>query len=158
MSTIQLVNKSYYEVFEIHTMPRGIVCLTLRINKKKASQFISGIGNVKIPVDSLTLVICKDETIPDNANFVYKSSYDFISGYRYTTTKDFIEIHKRIDAIKDALNYTNLHLFIEDKEILPYQNGVRHKTKGIYLGVEEDEHGKHHKFINNNITFKEYVE
>lgn len=142
-----ILHKRDYELFEIHTMPRGIVCITVKSKRSHRISTYDGMWrkSVTLPKGSYGLRVQLNENIPEYVDFI-------------PITTSFRVLHKRVDAIRDALNHTNLHLFIEDKEILPYQKGVRHKVKGMYLGVEKDDDGEYHKFINNNITFKEYIQ
>ena len=143
MSSI-ILDKKQYELFEIHTLPRGLYCITVKLLKGITTSYYDGIyrWRVNLAKGSIGLSITKTENLPENCSF-------------FPITTDFRKIHKRVDAIKDALNHTNLHLFIEDEEVQPYKIGERHKTRGIYLGMEEDDKGKYHKFNNNNITFKD---
>lgn len=160
MTMFSNISNNYYEVFEIHTLPRGLYALTLRINKKDASQFFEGKGNIDIPIGALTVHIGLTEEAPPSANFfvVKDIGNDRI---RVSITKSFKDIHKRVDAIKDALNHTDLHIFLDNKYHNPYSLGRSYGNKGIYHGInEEQRHGtmvKYHYFTNNiNKETKEY--
>ena len=161
MNVTQYVDSKYYEVFEIHSLPRGLTALTLRINKKGATQYITKQGTVRIPMDSLTIHIGIGEELPKDANFLIPNHLGF-NKVRYSTTKSFPKIHNRIDAIKDALNHTNLHIFINGQYHNPYKLGQRYPNKGLYHGVvEEHIDGKtntYHYFTDGKEITKEYFE
>ena len=153
---VQLVNKFYYEIFEIHTMPRGIVCLTLRIKKGGAKQFVDFAGYIRLPIGTLTVVIGTLEELPEYASFVFEKGYS-TNRRKISITRSFKVIHKRIDAIRDALNHTTLDIFIDGKYLEPYKIGVRYKNKGIYHGVKTNEKTKNSYYFFTDGD-KEYTE
>ena len=106
-------------------MPRGIVCLTLKLLKPISIRYTDGsfYYTRNLSIGQLSIYINTTEEIPNNANFD-------------KATKSLKKIHKRINAIRDALNHTNLDIFINDKLVQPYKVGTRYKDKGIYLGIE----------------------
>lgn len=145
MSTICLIKRDY-ELFEIHTMPRSVVCITCVANKSSSHRIYNGMYyyKVTVPKGAYGISIQMDEKLPEFCSF-------------YPVTKSIRTIHKRIDAIRDALEHTDLKLFIDDKEIPLYTMGFRHKVKGLYVGIEVDSNGKYHKFMKNGKPFKEYI-
>ena len=158
-NTIQLISSEFYEVFEIHTAPRGLYILTLRINKENVNQFTqvgTSTRSIRVPIDSLTTVLSKIETKPQYANFIFTKNIGNGKIRRYTT-KSFTFIHNRVNAIKDALNNPNLQLFIDGNEIPPYVKGVNYVGKGIYQGIYKDDNGIYHYFSRNKLEHKQYI-
>jgi hypothetical protein len=156
MSIIQLLSSDYYEIFEYHNAPRGLKILTLRVNKKGASQFIKHRGRVNIPIGALCTYISDNEELPEYANFVYER-WITPDCTKYAITKSFSKIHKRIDSIKEALSNSNLKVAIKGKDIPPYVKGTRYDNKGIYQGINEDENGKFYYFADNVNNHREYI-
>lgn len=151
--SMQLISSSYYEIFEIHKLPRNLIGLTLEINRKGAKQWVDQQGTFIIPVNALTFVISKDGSMPKYANFLFTNK----NTHRLGVTKSFNYIHKYLDSVKEALNNPNLIIYMNDVEIPPYIKGVSYIDKGIYQGIYEDTDGKYHYFGSNNKFHKEYI-
>lgn len=159
-NTYFMVDKSFYEVFEIHTTTRGVYILTLRINKENAKQYYQG-RDKKIPVGTLTVVISKTEEAPSKANFLIIKNIGW-NTERVFITKSFRTIHKRVNALKEAFAHPNLKIIIEGTEIPPYVIGTRYSPKGLYLGIKDGNiRGKAVKYhyFHDNVTgyYKEYL-
>ena len=149
---IQLLHKSNYEVFEIHTTNRDLFILTLRVTKKDAEQVCNN-RRRKIPVGSLTTIISKTKNIPEYANFL-RTTWIGFNKYRHWITKSFKTIHIDVKDKKDALNHIGLRIWVEGEEVYPFLTGKRYGDKGIYIGVDEDAKGKYYKFANHKEYFK----
>lgn len=147
------VNDYYYEVFEYHTLPRGLMVLTLRITETGASQYIQHKGHLRIPKGSLTVCITRSEAKPTSANFLLTRNIGN-NKIKHSTTKSFKVIHNHIDTIREALNYTKLDIYLGDKYHNPYEIGKSYEPKGIYHGVrtkhfKQGTSAKYHYFTNN---------
>lgn len=155
--TISSISKSYYEILEVHTLPRGLYGLTLRINKKDATQYIENRGTARIPIGSLTFVVSETDNVPEYASFIFVSKYLGFNMFRYATTKNLNKIHKRLAEVKDALKNPRLHVTINGKIYPRYSVGIKYDN-GIYLGTVVEDSKLFHTFNNNNIIIKEIAE
>lgn len=154
---IKPLHSDYFEVFEIHTAPRGLKILTVRVNKSEATQWVDRKGSMRIPIGALTTVVSRDDKKPKHANFVLVKSIGN-SMIKTRITKSFNVIHNRIDIIKDALNNINVHIYIDGFEIPPFINGAYYEGKGIYQGVKSDKQGVYHFFSKAGNEFKLYID
>jgi hypothetical protein len=154
------VTSKYYEVFEIHTLPRGLYGLTLRITET-TTQWIERAGWIRIPKDSLTLFISETKDKPDKANFTFikESKSEIGKGLVdvFSTTKDFKKIHKQVDNLKVVLSEPNLIFKINGKEKGLYVYGKRYEGKGIYHGIKTEDTITYHLFSDIKGEYKEVI-
>jgi hypothetical protein len=139
-----MISSNYYEVLEIHTMQRGIICLVLRTIKGTSAYVNNLKGSLSFPAGSLTITIGLTENKPRYANF-------------YPSTKSLNTIHNRIDFIKETIKHHKLTIIINGVEIPPYSIGTRYKELGLYVGTKEDDKGEYYCFMEGIKEVKRYL-
>lgn len=144
---MDLVHKRHFELIEIHTLPRGLIGLTLKTLKGgKINLDTYWRSKWKtIPKGSYTLYISKTEEVPLYASFV-------------NATQSLRVIHKRVDEVREALRTPSLKLYIEGEEVPLYQLGMRYEDLGIYNGMGKDDKGIYYAFSNNKTIVKQYID
>lgn len=112
MKPYSLVSDKYYELLEVHRLPRGLFGITIIVIKPTVEIVYDGINCIKfnVNINYVGFVISNTETLPSFATF-------------YPPTKSLTNIHKRVDFIKETLKNPNVEIKLHNKKYI-YINKV----------------------------------